>query len=198
MRPHPHPWNCADLAMSLCRRFSAVVRQEVATPPPGVSKPKHTAPSSHPSSRPPFTSTGGTTRMVTEGHSYSAVAESTLELRLPGKGADSANANSSHSHLGTNSSLSQTSSQELHTVQGTDMDSMNPKGGWPSQEESGLSLSGGENSYLEKGQVSATLEEGSQESLGPEDEEREGQEGQEEVDLVGEETVQVCWVGGMV
>lgn len=159
--------------------------------PPGLPKPKHMAPSSHHSSRPPLTNTGGTSRMVTEGHSYSAVAESASELRLPGKGSDSAGINSSHSHLGTNSSsLSQTSSQELHAVQGTDMDSANPKRGWSSQEESGLLSLSGENSYLEKGQVSATLEEGSQESLGPEEEEREGQQ----MDLVVEEgTVQVCW-----
>lgn len=127
--------------------------------------------------------------MVTEGHSYSAVAESALELRLPGKGSDSASANSSH--LGTNSSLSQTSSQELHAVQSTDMDSMNPKGGWPSQDESGgLSLSG-ENSYLEKEPLSAAMEEGSQESLGPEDEEGQGQEMGGEDTL--EETIQVCY-----
>lgn len=106
--------------------------------------------------------------MVTEGRSYSAVAENALELRLPGKGSDSASANSSHSQMGTNSSsLSETdgsSSQEFHAVHSADMDSTNPKGGWTSQDE----CLSGENSYLEKGHE--------------EEEEREGED----------ETVQVC------
>jgi hypothetical protein len=116
--------------------------------------------------------------MVREGHSYSAVAENALELRLPGKGSDSASGNSS-SHLGTNSSLSQASSQELHAVQSMDMDS--PKGGWPSPDESGVCLSGD----MDKEQLSA-------ESLGGDDEETEGQEETSASEEVGSEWEGEC------
>lgn len=141
--------------------------------------------------------------MVSEGRSYSAVAETALEQRPSGKGGSDP-VHSSQSQQGTNSSLSGSSSQDSHIVHTSDMDSMNPKGGWTSQEESGLSLSG-ENSYLEKGPLSTApeegsqgplstaLEEGSQESLNQatvEDEEGEGQEMEGEDRL--QDTIQVC------
>lgn len=192
-----------SVCVTLCR-FSAVVRQDVAPPPSNGPKPKQVPPTTTTPQPPrcPLPSTGGATRMVTEGHSYSAVAEHALEPRPPGKGgSDPASGNSSHSQPGTNSSLSGNSSQEMHTVHTTDMDSMNPKGGWTSQESSGLSLSG-DNSYLEKGPLSAAAleegsqEEGSQESLGQatmEEDEGEGEEMKVEDRL--QETIQVTLLG---
>lgn len=137
--------------------------------------------------------------MVTEGHSYSAVAENSLELRLAAaKGSDST---SSQSQVG--SSLSETdgsSSQEFHQVHTLDVD--NPRGAWTSQsqEEPGLSLSG-ENSFVEKGPpLCGALEEGSQESLGQatveeeegKEEEEEGQREEPEEELL-ETTLEKVW-----
>lgn len=150
--------------MFLLCRFSAVVRQEAAPPPSSVSKTvsKHSSSTHSHQSQPnqpqqynhhpnPLHSTSGG---LTERHSYSA-AVNTPELRLAAaaKASDLASTNSSSQSQGggTNSSLSQTygsSSQEFHQVHSADMDSMNTRSGWTSQ-ESALGLSE-ENSFVEK------------------------------------------------
>lgn len=149
-----------------------MVRQEVAPPPSSASKTTTI-------SKPPGIPTTNHHPYHTQSHpqSYSAVVN-TPELR---QGASSGSAgsskvpssdytgtNSSQSQGGTNSALSQTdgsSSQEYHQVHSADMDSMNVRGGWTSQEESALSLSE-ENSGWPP--VCEVLDECSQESAGQE------------------------------
>ena len=161
-----------------------MVRQDVAPPPSSV--PKHASKHTHNRHH----QVG--TRMVTEGQSYSSVAESNTESKLAAKGSDSHGTNSSQG--GTSSSLSQTdggSSQECQLTPSADMDCMNARGG--ASQEYAVSLSGEANS-VEKNSV---LEEGSQESLGQtvaeeEEEEEEGggggggQEREEEDEVTGQ------------
>lgn len=133
-------------------RFSAVVRQEVAPPPskPTTSKPPGLSNVSKPPGissvpKPPGFTSGPPNNHHYHPHgggqSYSAVVN-TPDVRQSVK-SDYASTNSSG---GTQTDGS--SSQEFHQVHSADMDSLNVRGGWTSQEESTLS---DENSSMEKG-----------------------------------------------